>query len=94
MTPTPGPWRVWPIAGSGSAIVAPDDSVIVRVPRPPCRPIDEDDANLRLIAEAPTVRKLLHAAEHALRSYKYGNTSPDLAASVAAAIAIQLAEGQ
>jgi predicted component of type VI protein secretion system len=36
-----------------------------------------------LILEAEESRKLLKAAMHALKSYQYGNSAPDLAASIA-----------
>ncbi len=57
---------------------------------------DIQAANARLIAAAPDMLKLLHAAYHALESYRYGNASPDLAASVAVAIhdVIAKAEGR
>jgi hypothetical protein len=43
----------------------------------------EADANARLIAAAPTMLATLIAASHALKSYQFGNASPDLAASIA-----------
>jgi hypothetical protein len=55
-----------------------------------------DAADAQLIAAAPDLLKLADAAYHALKSYAYGNASPDLANSVAAALeeAIAKAEGR
>ena len=64
-----------------------------RLPRPPAR---DPDAAARLIAAAPELLAVAHAAYHALKSYEYGNASPDLARSCAAAIedVLKKADGQ
>lgn len=40
-------------------------------------------ANAHLIAAAPEIYKALDAAKNALRSYQYGNASPELAEAIA-----------
>lgn len=40
-------------------------------------------ANAHLIAAAPELYKALDAAKNALRSYQYGNASPELAEAIA-----------
>ena len=54
------------------------------------------EANARLIAAAPDLLAACEAAYHALRSYQYGNSAPELAAEVAddLAVAIAKARGQ
>jgi hypothetical protein len=89
---TPGPWELHLArAGANSVRVCVPDATVARG----CRPIAEAEilgvprleaeANARLIAQAPELLKLLIAATHGLRSYIYGNASPDLAAEIVAA---------
>ena len=56
------------------------------------------EANAHLLAAAPKLFEALTAAEQALRSYQYGNSSPDLAESIAdnaqAALQAALGEGE
>ena len=54
------------------------------------------EANARLIAAAPAMLALLHSVYHALKSYQYGNDSPDLAEEVSGMVynIIARAEGR
>lgn len=49
-------------------------------------------ANAQLIVAAPDLLLIAHAAYHALESYAHGNGSPELAASIAAALALTIAK--
>ena len=42
------------------------------------------EANAQLIAAAPDLHRALSAAQAALKSYEYGNASPELAAEIGA----------
>ncbi len=49
-------------------------------------------ANARLMAAAPELLELLITASHALKSYMFGNASPELAAEVAYAADVVIAK--
>lgn len=97
---TPGPWRAeLPEAGfrfakTGDWLVTSSDGLIVAMAihdKPP-----EAEPNAHLIAAAPDLHKALDAAKNALRSYQYGNASPELAEAIAdmADKALAKAEGR
>jgi hypothetical protein len=90
---TSGPWKLYNREILGPAFDGTWKSICEKVRGG--NPV-EADANARLIAAAPELLNVAHAASHALKAYEYGNGSPDLARSCAAAIdeAIAKAEGR
>ncbi len=87
---TKGPWEaertqgdLWWVDGPATNICdlyhayVNEDGAIEHVRKP------NDKANAHLIAAAPELARALEAAAHALRSYQYGNSSTELAMSVA-----------
>ena len=54
----------------------------------------EDEANTNLIDAAPELYEALKAAQHALRSYQYGNSAPALAEEIADSAQASLAKAQ
>jgi hypothetical protein len=89
---TPGPWRI-DSHTEGVYIV----NTIRSEAQPVARTVAPNSvANAHLIAAAPDLLNVAHAASHALKSYEYGNASPELARTCAAALdeAIAKAEGR
>jgi hypothetical protein len=84
MSHTPGPWTA-KIYKQVIEIIGPKGEVIVRWPGFDGSSVSgrKNKANARLIAAAPDLLKACIAAQNALRSYQYGNSSPDLAKEVA-----------
>jgi len=80
MAHTPGPWSIVP-ALNGNLIQGADGSRVVRG-----QGGIKSWGDARLIAATPDLLKQLAAALHALRSYEYGNASPNLAGELADAI--------
>lgn len=80
------PWRC-----EGDLIVDSQDETVMDL----CS-VDINDEEARLIAAAPDMLRVLTAAELALRSYEFGNASPDLARQVAdaAKAVLDKAEGR
>lgn len=99
--PTIGPFSVVPYGNYHAfEIQAQGRRIAVVVAQPGAEDDDaataETLATATLFAAAPELLDVLTAAWHALRSYQYGNASPDLAADVAdrAEAAIAKAEGR
>lgn len=82
--PTPGPWEV-EIFGDGSftEVRVTSRYGIIATPAETGFDPKKIEPNARLIAAAPDLLEALIAASHALKSYRYGNTSTDLAREVA-----------
>jgi hypothetical protein len=81
MSHTPGPWRNE--MGKVYATVDESDYLIADPAGDHRLTFDEAEANAELIADAPELLRLLHAAYRALRSYELGNQSTGLAREVA-----------
>jgi hypothetical protein len=92
---TPGPWTV--VTGV-CRNDHPDTSADVRGPTGEpvanCWCHEASIANARLIAAAPDLLNVAHAAYHALKSYEHGNVAPDLAKAVTAALDLTIAKAE
>lgn len=93
---TPGPWTNNYVGAHGHIIRGRDANkqianVLVGFN---VVPTEEAKANARLIGAAPDLLKACHAAYNALKSYQYGNTSPDLAESVADSVMVTIAKAE
>jgi hypothetical protein len=92
---TPGPWQVQP--NNGAYVKRADlgtlrieegegsrDEMVLAIILTDCPRLDrEAEGNARLIASAPDLLKACQAAMFGLRSYQYGNASPELAENIA-----------
>jgi hypothetical protein len=83
---TPGPWRAEVPPFEIYAAVDGLEFLIAEANGGRLLSFDEAEANAELIAAAPELLRLLHAAYGALRSYELGNQSTELAKEVADAI--------
>jgi hypothetical protein len=101
---TPGPWEAREVRtqvgrafriGAGEMLEAGKGCCIIYDDYPGS-PDNERAANARLIAAAPLLLERCRAAALALRSYQYGNASPELAEEIASACeaAVAAAEGR
>lgn len=94
---TPGPWVVAPpdghTIGPSCVLVCSATTHLQAVAVVTLR-TGETEANARVIALAPDLLKLAHAAFHALQSYAHGNAAPDLASEVASALEKTIAKAE
>ena len=88
---TPGPWY---LKRSGTIAQRESGEVVATCGYQVAAGSDEDDANASLIAAAPTLLAACRSAVSALRSYQYGNGSPDLAESIADSIDLAIANAE
>jgi NTP pyrophosphatase (non-canonical NTP hydrolase) len=83
---TPGPWKTKSVFEGDNgwfAIISTNQDDILALSAFMRTSQEEDDANACLIAIAPELLEACKAAGSALRSYQYGNDSPDLAKEIA-----------
>jgi hypothetical protein len=80
---TPGPWRAEVPPFEIYAAVDGLEFLIAEANGGRLLSFDEAEANAELIADAPELLRLLHAAYGALRSYQNGHLSTGLAQEVA-----------
>ncbi len=83
---TAGEWLVAEPVESlyhGPLVVDKHGNVLARISKWDGESAKEAKANARMMAAAPAMLAALHTAFHALKSYEYGNASPDLARAVA-----------
>lgn len=90
---TPGPWTIGATIGQTRHIHAAGDerSIFASVYG---HNRNNVAADAQLIAAAPDLLLIAHAAYHALESYAHGNASPELAESIAAALALTIAKAE
>lgn len=92
--PTPGPWQIDPGTAGAVEARAFDGSWKYIVDRTRGGSPVEAESNARLIAAAPNLLAVAHAAFHALKSYEFGNASPDLARECAAELEAVIAKAE
>lgn len=99
MAINPGPWSIAPgvyvmdYGGSSEEFIDVRDDIGTTI----CLVWAGDTEGLhtaRLISAAPEMITALKAAHHALRSYQYGNSSPELAEQTADACAAAIAKSE